>query len=243
MNLVLFRPHEIVGPGRAVVGGARARHLVEVLGVTAGRELRVAEIGSTLGRGRVAKVTEGLVEFEYRLGDEAPPPARLDLILAMPRPKVLRRVLENLASYGIRRAVLVRSARVDKSYLEAPILEEERRREHLLVGCEQAVDPRPCELGFEPLFRPFVEDRAAAFAGEALPLVFHPGGEDPGPAARSAPAGVCLAIGPEGGWTPFEVDLFRAAGFRVAGLGPRIHRVEAAIAWAAARCTPETPPA
>jgi 16S rRNA (uracil1498-N3)-methyltransferase len=39
---------------------------------------------------------------------------------------------------------------------------------------------------------------------------------------------VCLAVGPEGGFTDEEVNVAREAGWQVVGLGPRILRVETA---------------
>jgi RsmE family RNA methyltransferase len=40
---------------------------------------------------------------------------------------------------------------------------------------------------------------------------------------------VVVAIGPEGGWVPFEVQLLQARGFAPFGLGPRILRVDVAV--------------
>ena len=58
----------------------------------------------------------------------------------------------------------------------------------------------------------------------------------PGPGRAdddSHPAGeelrVDLLIGPEGGFIPFELELFRECGFEFVGLGARILRVETAV--------------
>ena len=48
-------------------------------------------------------------------------------------------------------------------------------------------------------------------------------------APRSAvPQRSCLAVGPEGGWTPYELDMFTSHGFEVFGMGPRILRTDTA---------------
>lgn len=47
-------------------------------------------------------------------------------------------------------------------------------------------------------------------------------------AARADPARLVVAAGPEGGWSTGELDAFRAAGWSVAHLGPRILRAETA---------------
>lgn len=62
---------------------------------------------------------------------------------------------------------------------------------------------------------------------------------DPGPASRRpAPdppgGGIAVAVGPEGGFSPEEVGAARAAGWKVATLGPRVLRVETAAVAAAA---------
>lgn len=46
------------------------------------------------------------------------------------------------------------------------------------------------------------------------------------PASR--PAGICVLVGPEGGWDGRERDLFAAAGVKRAHLGPRVLRAETA---------------
>jgi RsmE family RNA methyltransferase len=75
---------------------------------------------------------------------------------------------------------------------------------------------------------PFVEDELPAWCGEARRLLPHP--VDGAPVPRlAAGARAVLAIGPDGGWVPAEVELFRAAGFQPVSLGPRVLRVEVAV--------------
>jgi 16S rRNA (uracil1498-N3)-methyltransferase len=47
---------------------------------------------------------------------------------------------------------------------------------------------------------------------------------------------VALAIGPEGGWTAEEMELFRAGGWKAVTLGPRILRAETAAIAGLAVC-------
>jgi len=49
-------------------------------------------------------------------------------------------------------------------------------------------------------------------------------------------ASVALAIGPEGGWAPEEMQLFAANGWKPVTLGPRILRAETAAIAALAVC-------
>ena len=151
----------------------------------------------------------------------------LTLLLALPRPKMLKRVLQTVAAMGVPRLVLLNSYRVEKSFWQTPFLEPEAIREQLLLGLEQARDTVLPEVSIEKRFKPFVEDRLPAISAGTLGLVGHPG---PYPACpRAVEQHVTLAIGPEGGWIPYEVEKLAAAGLQPVQLGERILRVETAV--------------
>ncbi|WP_163782698.1 RsmE family RNA methyltransferase, partial [Myxococcus vastator] len=152
-------------------------------------------------------------------------------LLAIPRPKALKKVLPAVASLGVDRIVLVNAARVEKSYFDSKVLDAAFVRELLLQGLEQARDTQLPEVLVRERFRPFVEDELdAVFGLQSLRLLPHPPAEQP---LRALGVGlaqrVVLAIGPDGGWVPFEADLLEAHGFRPFSLGPRILRVETAV--------------
>ncbi len=125
MNLILLE--ELDDRGLAVLRGARARHVREVLGVVVGDEVRVGVVRGGRGLARVTEITDEAVVLRCRVGD-APPAPWLDVVLAVPRPKVLARVLEALASFGVRRIDLVNAWRVDRSYFASPKLAAEALR-------------------------------------------------------------------------------------------------------------------
>jgi len=56
-------------------------------------------------------------------------------------------------------------------------------------------------------------------------------------ALTSETPSIALAIGPEGGWTPEEMGLFAAAGWKSVTLGPRILRAETAAIAGLAVCS------
>jgi len=76
-------------------------------------------------------------------------------------------------------------------------------------------------------FKPFVEDELPAVAQGSQCLIAHPG------SAKSCPVNVknpvTLAIGPEGGFIPYEVEKLEEIGFQTIHLGQRILRVETAV--------------
>jgi len=230
MNIILLPPEELTPEGLARLSGARARHVLEVLRAGPGSTVRAGVVGGRLGMAQV--VSGGPAEVVLRLALDGPPPPRpnVDLVLAMPRPKALRRLLPVVASLGVDRLVLIAATRVERSYLESSVLAPETMRRHLLDGLEQAQDTVLPRVSVEPRFRPFVEDRMDALLGPGERWVLHPGA---GLLPRPSPDGrLALAIGPEGGWVPFERALLEAHGFRPLAFGVRTLRTETVVPFA-----------
>ena len=236
MNLILLFPDDFASDGTVRLGGRRARHVYEVLRARVGDSLTVGRVNGQVGKGTVLVVEPDEVRLSVALSEDPPPPHGLDLILAMPRPKVLRRVLQSAASLGARRIVLVGAQRVEKSYFDTPFLEPRELERNLVLGLEQARDTVLPEVVVRRRFRPFVEDELEAFwpAATCARLLAQPGagGGPTGCDLRKAGSPAALAIGPEGGWIPFELELLAAQGFKAFDLGPRILRVETAVPFA-----------
>jgi len=237
MNLLLLSPDELLPDGTARVRGRRARHVADVLRAGPGDTLRVGLLGGKLGTGQLLALDADGAHLQLQLTEPPPPRAGVDLILAMPRPKALRRVLAVVASLGVDRLVLLNAARVEKSYFDSKVLAEARIRKHLLEGLEQAQDTVLPEVQVEERFRPFVEDTLEELIGPSHRRLLHPGPDD----GLRPPGGerLVLAIGPEGGWVPFERELLAVHGFTPLGLGTRTLRTETvvpfALGWAAVR--------
>lgn len=235
MNLILLFAEDFASDDTVRLTGRRARHVCEVHRARVGDSLTVGLVNGLVGTGTVLFVEPDEVRLSVRLSEEPPPPAGLDLLLAMPRPKVLRRVLQSAASLGARRIVLVGAQRVEKSYFDTPFLEPPELERNLVLGLEQARDTALPEVLVRRLFRPFVEDELEALWPRAScnRLLAHPAatrGLEDDDLGKAFPA--VLAIGPEGGWIPFELALLEAHAFRPFSLGPRILRVETAIPFA-----------
>ncbi|MDG9881491.1 16S rRNA (uracil(1498)-N(3))-methyltransferase [Pseudomonas putida CSV86] len=233
MNLLLLEEADFIAADRAVLSDRRFIHMQEIHRVAVGDSLRVGRIGGLMGQARVERL-EGH-EAELSLSFDQAPPAKLPLtlVLALPRPKMLRRVFQTIATMGVAKLVLVNSYRVEKSFWQTPFLEPETIRENLILGLEQARDTVLPEVVIEKRFKPFVEDRLPAITAGTLGLVGHPGNHPPCPRGVEGP--VTLAIGPEGGWIPYEVDLLGKAGLAPVQLGERILRVETAVTALLAR--------
>ena len=233
MNLLLLEEADFISADRAVLSDRRFTHMQDIHRVAVGDSLRVGRIGGLMGQARVERL-EGH-EAELSLSFDRQPPAKLPLtlVLALPRPKMLRRVFQTIATMGVAKLVLVNSYRVEKSFWQTPFLDPESIRENLILGLEQARDTVLPEVIIEKRFKPFVEDRLPAIAAGTLGLVGHPGNHPPCP--RGVDEAVTLAIGPEGGWIPYEIDLLGKAGLAPVQMGDRILRVETAVTALLAR--------
>jgi RsmE family RNA methyltransferase len=228
VNLVLIDAAAIDG-GHATLAGAQARHAIDVLRVTPGQEIRIGVLDGATGIGRVLRVEPGRVELACTLGS-TPPRADVDLLLAVPRPKVLRRLWAQIAALGVDRVILTNAARVERNYFDTHVLGEACYRPLLIEGLQQARDTRMPRVSVHRRFRPLVEDELDTLSTAPARLVAHPatGAEPIASAWRRDAARVLLAIGPEGGWDEFELRLLGERGFRLVGLGGRTLRTDTA---------------
>jgi 16S rRNA (uracil1498-N3)-methyltransferase len=227
VNLLLLRPADFAADGLVRLSGRRLLHARSVLRAAAGDVLRVGLLGGLTGAGVVERLSAEELVLRVDLRD--PPPARplIDLILAMPRPKALRKILPAVASLGVDRIALVNAARVEKSYFDSHVLPQ--ADELFAEGLEQSRDTIMPTMSVHPLFRPFVEDELDSMFPGSTRLVAHPAASFWG-TKRSGRT--CLAIGPEGGWVPFEIALLEKLGFVAFSLGPRPLRTEVAVSFA-----------
>ena len=227
MNLVVLLPEDLVAPDRARLVGRRLAHVREVHRAGVGKELSVGLLNGAMGRGTVLSLDAEALELALVLDQEPPPKLPLTLVIAVPRPKVLNRVVAAATSLGAARIILLNAWKVEKAYWASPRMGPENLREQMLLGLEQAKDTVLPELRLARLFRPFVEDELPAMIGTGRALVAHPGaGGESG--LRGEP--LTLAIGPEGGWIEAELLSLYRAGLRPLDLGPRILRTETALA-------------
>ena len=233
MNLLLLEEQDFIAPQQVRLSGRRLQHMLEIQQVAVGDSLRVGEVNGLMGQGTVLALDQQQAELQVNLTQ--PPPAKLPLtlLLAMPRPKMFRRILQHCATLGVAEIILLNSYRVEKSFWQTPFLQPEVIRENLLLGLEQARDTVLPSVRIEKRFKPFVEDQLPALVAGTTGLVAHPGDFPACPRALAGPA--TLAIGPEGGWIPYEVDKLCAAGLQPVQLGERILRVETAVTSLLAR--------
>lgn len=227
MNLFLLHPEQHLEGDLWRLDERQSAHARTVLKLAEGDACRAGVLNDGLGEARIESIKNNEITLSFKVDSNPPVPLPLNLVLALPRPKMLKRLLIDAASLGIKRIVLINAWKVDKSYWRTPNLKAGLLREKLLLGLEQAGDTVLPELIQAPRFRPFVEDDLDGWAGDGPRFLAHPGDHSSLPHELEGPA--TLAIGPEGGWTPFEVELLREHGFQTHRFGRRILRVETAL--------------
>lgn len=227
MNLLLLYPDQLTDDHHAVVRDRQLRHLVEVHRAQVGDRFSVGLVNGALGSGRVEAINPVTAELSIEWHRQPPPPLPVTLVLALPRPKMLRRIIQSSVSMGVKELVLINSYRVEKSYWQTPWLGEQALADQITLGLEQARDTHWPHILQRPLFKPFVEDELSNLAGNSRRLIAHPGSASPCPMAVTEP--ITLCIGPEGGFIPYEVELIQAQGFDPVHIGSRILRTETAI--------------
>lgn len=230
MNLILLEPHEAADPSAIELTGARARHALDVLKVSPGQPLHIGVVDGPRGVGVVTATTGDEVSLRAEWETVAPPLPSVDLILALPRPKVMKRLWAQLAALGVGRIMLVNAARVERPYFDTHVLEPACYRPLLLEGLQQARDTRLPVISIHRRLKVFVEDELHALAGDALQLLADTGpGERIARAIENTASRRCvLAVGPEGGWNDFERGLFLGRGFRTVTMRDRMLRSDTA---------------
>ncbi|SBS34118.1 16S ribosomal RNA methyltransferase RsmE [Marinomonas aquimarina] len=225
MNLILLAPEQALSETLYQLNARQQEHITKVLKKKHGDTLRVGLVDGLIG--------DGVLDTEHwqvSLGQLtiAPPKALpMALVLALPRPNMLKRTLMNITAMGVKTVHLLNSAKVEKSYWQSPVLTEASIHEYLIEGLEQARDTVLPTVYQHTRFRPFVEDVLPPLLENRLGLVAHPY------QAQACPVDLdqasILAIGPEGGWNEFEMEKWTAAGMQSVHLGDRILKVETAV--------------
>lgn len=235
MNFLLLERHEVAADGQVTLSGRRAEHVRQVLRAAVGQTLRAILLDAGIGTATVAAIDDAGVRLHCTWPAAAPAaapvPAGDALLLAVPRPKVLLRMLAHAAALGFARIVLFRSWRVEKSHLGSEAMRAEVQRDHLLAGLEQSGRWRLPEVRFFPLFKPMVEDHLDGLGLPPSRFVAHPSAATRTcQLALAASAPFALALGPDGGFLPYEVEALHGRGFLPVSCGDHALRTETALA-------------
>jgi 16S rRNA (uracil1498-N3)-methyltransferase len=227
VNSILLFDSDFVSDDTVRLTDRRFAHVASVHRAEPGDTLQVGRLNGKLGTGTVTAIDGDSLQMTVALNRDPPPPLPCTLVISLPLPKSLRKVLHVATTMGVKSIHLLNSKRVEKSYWSSPRLQPERIREVLTLGLEQAVDTVLPQVHFYRRIRWFVEDDLPGIAADRRGLIAHPS------APQSCPRAIgdasVLVIGPEGGLVDYEVGYFASAGFAPVSIGPRILRVEEAV--------------
>jgi RsmE family RNA methyltransferase len=247
VNLLLVEPSELAGDC-CTIADRRAAHLREVLDVAPGSTVKMGIVGGAVGTGEVVADDATGITLRFARTAEPAPQLDLELVLAVPRPKALARVIETCAAFAVRQVSLTNAWRVDKSYLRSPKLAADALSHAARIGAEQGATTHLPQIVVHDRLMELLDSRWPApeprnedgEPDEDKPrkrrpkpgslLIAHPGAKPIETVVRHGP--LVLAIGPEGGWIERELDTFVARGFTPCSLGAPILRTESAVSAA-----------
>ena len=242
MNRILFERDEIKD-GVVTFDDVRAEHVLNVLHGEVGQILKTGEVDGPIGTGEIVELSNRRMAESGASGPavtvrcshtEASRKPWVDLILAPPRPRVMKRLLPQLATMGVGRIILVGAKKVEKDFWGATLLKPENYRPLLIDGLMQAGTSVLPRLETRRNFRKFVKEELDMLFPASPRIVAHPYNDafsSHSTIRRSDDSPVpppLLAIGPEGGWTDDEVALMEEHGFTRYSLGSRILRTDTA---------------
>lgn len=234
MNVILVDKEEVSDDSKLMLAGDRAKHIVKVLNSELGDTVKLGIINGRLGSGTIKNIKKKypFKVYLHTVFDSLPPAkAPVDLLLALPRPIMLKRILSQAATLGVGMIHIVNANRVEKSFWEAGILHQEEYMQHLIHGLEQAIDTVLPKVKLHKRFKPFMEDYFPTIKKGYSHLVYaHPRSKKTlKKLFMNIPDKILLAIGPEGGWVDYELNRFKENGFSGFSIGERILRVDTAV--------------
>ena len=212
---------------------ATASHVAKVLRARSGDQLILFSGDGREYLGAVETVRGARVTASIGNGADVDreSPLAVTLVQCIPRGDRMDFIVQKATELGVSRIVPVLSqrsvVRLDASQAESKAV---HWRAVALNACEQCGRNRLPGIDVPvPLLNHLGDSRCTSPR-----LVLEPDTE-PGGTAPALDAAVELAIGPEGGFSPEELEAFRIAGFVRVALGPRILRTEtaaiAALTW------------
>jgi len=228
MNLILLLPEDFVSESVVLLKDYRAQHIQSVLKANTGKTLQVGILNGALGKGSVLSIKPNEVSLKCTFQKEVLPRPKLDLILAMPRPKVLKRLWAQIAALGINRLILINATKVERFYFDSHVIKPAFYTPLLIEGLQQVRCTHLPKVSIEQQFKPFVEDQISTLFSNQPKFLADPTGKKKINQLNLKETRPVLAIGPEGGWTSYERTLLQEHGFELVGLGNRILRTDTA---------------
>ncbi|MFB2538261.1 MULTISPECIES: 16S rRNA (uracil(1498)-N(3))-methyltransferase [unclassified Acinetobacter] len=233
MNLVLLDPsaYDDVQDLYRIQEPRQIEHIKHHLKAKIGDTLKVGVLNQARYLCEIIAITDDFIELKTIQKEPVPDKIPVTLIVALPRPKALRRLIMDATSLGVEKIVLMHCYHVEKSYWQTPFLQ--KLNDYAMLGLEQAGDVFLPEIVLEQRFKPFVEDRLRLWTQAKPSFVAHPYSVQKLPMSFNQPCQII--VGAERGFTAYEIDLLQQNGCQICQLGNRILRTETAVSSILAR--------
>jgi|SRR5581483_10999687 len=212
-----------VSGNRATLLGLHAEHLARVLRARVGQEFDIST-GADIRRGRIITITPERVDFELAELIPAGTLLPLTLVLSIFKFDRMEWAIEKCTELGVSRVIPAIARRTEAHLAAATPKRLERWRRIAHEAAQQSRRVQPPEIS-EPMK---IKDVVGLPIATRIVLSETEDQTTIKQALQSRPRDIVLALGPEGGWTESELELFHNAGWVSASLGNTILRVETA---------------
>lgn len=234
MNLILFDKEKQRPDNTFSIIGEKADHIKKILKLKKGDFLKSGIKNGLLGKSKIISISDKEIIVKPLLDTKPPTPLDLILILALPRPKVARRLIYTATCLGIKKIYLIHSKRVEKSYWQSPYIGENEINRQIILGLEQSIDTIFPQVIKKRGFKPFTKDELPQILEQNRGYLLHPYSKEEMPKnPPNLPS--AIIVGPEGGYIPYETQALINAGAHGFNMGQRILRVETSVVMAASR--------
>jgi RsmE family RNA methyltransferase len=241
LNLILLTEDDHIEGNRYVVSGHQRQHIQHILRCKEGDTLQVGLINGPKGTATIetTKGKELLLDctFDEQIVIDLPV---VDLICALPRPQTVKKILENAATMAVKHIYFINAARVQKCYFSASGLDIESMQATMLKGLSQGKETKMPTVTIHDQWRFFFNREFPKLEAKqqtpAVKLLADLETENylKAETVKNAKR-VVLAIGPEGGWVDYELELIQKTGFIPFKMGNWPLRVENATVAAIAQ--------
>jgi RsmE family RNA methyltransferase len=203
----------------------RAQHVLTILKADLGSVIDVGCLNGPRGKATLTQIDNAALYFSVAWGNSTPELYPLTVLIGMPRPQTVRKILRELTAIGVKRMIFFCGDKSEVSYLNSALWKKHEYESYVLEGIVQAFSTRMPEI----LTRETIES-VEPFVSSTVNRIALDNYEASTPLSKWSPKPeeTILAIGSERGWSSSERDWLRAHQFALYHLGERVLRTETA---------------
>jgi len=229
MNIITFEKEEL-RDSLLCLDDNRASHIINILKSSVGDELRVGQINGDMGVANIVSIEANSVSLEVFNLDQKQDHKDISIIMALPRPQTIKKVLELSGVFAVKNLSFIKSKKVEKSYFSSSVLKSSSIDSFLIKGMQQGVKTRKPVVSIYNSFNDGIaqvldSDASKQCNTKYIADLYNSNKMESSDCLNP----VLLAIGPEGGWINDEIKHFYENGFKSISLGSSILRVEQAV--------------